>query len=160
MNIIDLTRDIHIAQPAAAVWSVMADYSRDPEWRTGVTAMVPSPPGPVQPGTTTAETIRLGGKTWHNDGEVTEVVPGQSFSWRTTTGADAHGSRSVEPLGARDCRVRLELHVRPRGFERVLAPMLRRMLDRNLRGDLERLAAITGTVGRVAPSLEDASNLP
>ena len=159
MNTIDLTHDICIAQPAEQVWSVIADYSRDTEWRTGVTEMVPSPPGPVLVGTTTAETLRLGGKTWHNDGEVTAVVPGQRFAWRTTTGADAHGSRAVEALGDSECRVRLDLHVRPRGFERLLAPMLRRMLDRNLRVDLERLSTITVS-GEAASSSPHGAKVP
>jgi hypothetical protein len=38
--------------------------------------------------------------------------------------------------------VRLELTVRPKGFERMLAPLLRRMLQRNLEGDLTRLAEL------------------
>ncbi len=105
----------------------------DPEWRTGVLSMVATPHGAVEVGTRTVEQLRLAGKTWRNDGEVLAVDPGRSFRWRTTEGADAHGGR---------CVVRMELHVEPHGAERLMAPLLRRMLDRNLRGDLERLRAL------------------
>ena len=139
MTTIDMHAAIDIERPAEEVWAVVADYARDPEWRTGVEAMVPTPGGEVRLGTTTAETLRLAGRTWHNDGVVTGVDPGTRFTWRTTLGADADGSRSVEASGAGSCRVRLDLRVRPHGFEKVMAPALRRMLQRNLRRDLDQL---------------------
>lgn len=128
--------------PPEDVWAVVADYRCDPQWRAGVISMTPSPVGPVSPGTTTSEELRLGGKVWHNDGEVTSVDPGRRFAWRTTRGARARGARAVEPIGNGRSRVELELTVTPKGVERVMAPVLRRMLDRNLAGDLDRLRSV------------------
>lgn len=142
MKRITLTDEIELDVPATTAWEVVADYARDPEWRTGVVAMVPDPGGPVRPGTTTAEELRLAGQTWRSDGLVTDVDDGRSFRWRTTSGADAHGARAVVPLGAVACRVRLELEVTPHGPERLLAPLLARLLRRNLRRDLERLREV------------------
>jgi hypothetical protein len=71
--------------------------------------MVPSPAGPVNVGTTTREQLRVAGKTWHTSGEVTEVEPGRRVGWRTTSGAAASGSRSVEPIDASRCRARRTL---------------------------------------------------
>ncbi len=139
---ISFIEDIEIDRPAAEAWAVVADYRRDVEWRTGVVAMVPHPTGPVEPGTTTAEDMRLGGRTYHNDGMVTAVEPGVRFTWRTTSGADASGARSVEALGPARCRVRLELAVRPSGAERLLRPVLARMMRRNLAADARRLRAL------------------
>jgi uncharacterized membrane protein len=85
------------------------------------------------------EELRLAGKTWRNEGEVLEVEPGRRLRWRTVEGADAHGLRAVEALGADRSLARLELVVQPHGAEVLMVPMLRRMLDRNLRGDLVRL---------------------
>ena len=152
MTTIEMQAMIEIERPAADVWQVLADYGRDPEWRTGVQAMVPTPAGEAQQGTTTSETLRLAGRTWHNDGEVTSVDPGRRFTWRTVTGADAEGARSVVTTGDGSCLVELELRVRPHGFEKAMAPLLRRMLQKNLRADLARLQALV-TAGRDAPSL-------
>lgn len=142
---IDLAADVEIARPASVVWDVVADYGRDPDWRAGVATMAPVPPGPVTERTTTAEVVRAGGRTYRNSGAVTSLGPGARFTWRTTAGADvdADGSRSVEPLGADRCRVRLELRVRPHPGQRLFTPLLRRTLRRGLAADLGRLRALT-----------------
>lgn len=104
-----------VCAPAEDVWAVLADYRRDPEWRAGITTMDPSPPAPVSPGQTTDERLRFAGRTLRNGGIVTGVGPGRAFTCRTTSGADADGSRAVEAAGPGRCRVRLELRVRPHG---------------------------------------------
>ena len=149
MREIQLAAHIDIDRPAAEAWAVVADYRRDPEWRTGVVTMAPQPPHPVTVGTTTAEELHMAGRTWHNDGEVTAVEAGVRFSWRTTRGADASGSREVEALGPDRCRVRLAMVVRPHGPERLLRPVLARMLQKNLLGDLERLRTLVAAAAPV-----------
>jgi uncharacterized protein YndB with AHSA1/START domain len=139
---IDLTHTHDIPAPAATVWAVLADYTRDPEWRTGVEVMQPDPAGPARPGTTTHEVMRLGGRTYVNDGVVDEVDPGRRLTWHTTEGADASGARMVESLPEGTCRVTLTLRVRPHGVEAFMAPVIRHMLDRNLRRDLQALGAL------------------
>jgi hypothetical protein len=139
MSTITLIHETDIDAPASVAWRVVADYARDVDWRTGVIRMVPTPTGPVQVGTTTAEEMKVAGKTYLNDGEVVAVEPGQRFEWRTTAGAVAHGSRQVTSIDHDRCRVRLELHVTPTGFNRLVAPMLRKVLDKGLAGDVECL---------------------
>jgi uncharacterized membrane protein len=129
-----------IDRPTAEVWAVLADYDRDPEWRDGVETMAPSTTGPAVVGTTTAEVLRLGGTTYRNGGLVTAVEPGARLEWRTTSGADAEGSRAVRDAGAGRSEVTLELEVRYHGAQRLLAPALTRMLRRGLHGDLARFA--------------------
>jgi uncharacterized protein YndB with AHSA1/START domain len=145
---ITITSEHAIDAPADTVWRVIADYARDPEWRTGVISMVPSPTGTVRVGTTTVEHLRLAGREIRTEGEVTDVVEGRWFSWRTTAGAEARGSRTVEALGPDRCRLRLELTVTPHGVERVLAPVLRRMLQRNLGHDLDQLDGLARAADR------------
>jgi uncharacterized protein YndB with AHSA1/START domain len=139
MSTITLIHETDIDAPAALAWRVVADYARDVEWRDGVLRMVPTPPGPVQVGTTTAEEMRVAGKTYRNNGEVVAVEPGSRFEWRTTAGAVAHGSRQVTSIAPRRCQVHLELHVTPTGLNRLFAPMLKKLLDKQLAGDVERL---------------------
>jgi uncharacterized membrane protein len=140
--VIEIRTSVEIEVPAAAAWSVVADYAQDTAWRRGVTAMVPEPPGLVALGTTAHEEMTFGGRALVNDGVVTRVEPGRSFSWRTTSGVDAEGSRLVEPLGDRRCRVTLVLRARPHGVEHLLVPIYRRMLARGLAHDAAELSAL------------------
>ncbi len=135
---------LEIDAPADAVWAVLADYARDPEWREDVSEMRPEPPGLAQVGTVTHEVMKVGGRTYRNVGLVEQVQPGRRLAWRTTDGADARGSRTVESLSGGRCRVTMELHVRPHGLNRLLAPVLRPMLVKGLRRDLQALASLTG----------------
>lgn len=160
MNEIRISETIDLPCRADVAWAIVADYPRDPEWRTGVLTMTAEPPGALRVGTVTVEELRLGGRTYRNVGEVTAVEHGRSLSWRTTDGAHAWGARTVEPLPDGGCRATLELNVRPgNAVERVLRPMFHRMLRRNLRRDLAQLAELTGSepvpaVARIAESVD------
>lgn len=136
------------ARPERA-WEVVADYARDPDWRGGVCEMLSDPGGLAAAGTVTHEVLRVAGRTYRNDGVVERVVPGRRLEWRTTSGAVAHGSREVRPLGTDRCEVALELHVEPTGANRLLAPLLRRVLARGLVEDLRRLDELVAAGERV-----------
>lgn len=146
MRTITIIEERAIELPADPVWAVLGDYHRDPEWRTGVTSMTIDAE-PPRTGARTVELLKLGGRTYRNVGELTDVGA-LAISWRTVEGARAHGSRAVHP-SATGCVARLELAVTPGGAERLLAPVLARMLRRNMRRDLGRLAQLaaqaTGT---------------
>lgn len=150
MSTITITETIDVDRPADDAWRVVADYARDTEWRTGVVAMTPTPAGLVRRGTTTAEELRLAGRSHHTTGVVTAVDPGRTFSWRTTDGADASGRRTVTPLGDGRCRVELHLAVRLHGAERLLRPLFARMLRRNLRTDAGSLRCLVEQAPRLA----------
>ena len=66
------------------------------------------------------------------------MAPLAKLTWRTVEGVQARGSRSVEPTST-GSRVTLELTVEPTGVNRLLAPVLRRLLQRNMHADLQRL---------------------
>lgn len=144
-TMIDLFRTRAMPYPLETVWAVVADYDRDPQWRLGVSAMSPRPPGPVRTETTTCEKMRMAGRSMTNDGQVTDVIlePGRrSFHWRTTSGATAHGSRTLVALTQDSCELTLVLRVEPTGFDRLVAPVLGVILGRRLSGDLDRLTAL------------------
>ncbi|WP_165438490.1 SRPBCC family protein [Pseudonocardia sediminis] len=133
---------VEVDAPAAEAWAVLADYARDVEWRDGVRSMVPTPPGPVRAGTRTAETMRAAGRTLRNDGEVTTVEDGRRFTWRTTSGVRAEGSRAVVPRDGESCRIELTLRVVPPGLLRLVPWAVTGMLRRGLRRDAGRLRAV------------------
>lgn len=135
----ELAAQTSVNRPAVDVWALLADYGNDPRWRTGVVAMDSRPRGIAKPGTLTEERIRFAARTWCNDGEVVAVEAGSRLVWRTTSGIDAQGSRTVTPAGAGRCVVRLETRLRPRGVERVIVLLLGWLLRRNMARDLARL---------------------
>ncbi len=142
MRAVELSAAVEVDRPADDVWRLVADYDRDPQWRAGVATMAPSTSGPVVVGTTTAERLRTAGRTWNNTGVVTSVGPGRRFTWRTTSGVVASGSRTVVPLPGGRCRVELALSVRPDGVQRLLRPLLAGVLRRGLAADAARLRLI------------------
>ncbi|WP_433665765.1 SRPBCC family protein [Nocardia sp. CA-136227] len=142
MTTFDLSAETTVDCPASKVWAILADYANDTAWRSGVVAMTANPPGLVSPGTRTAEELRFAGRTWRNDGEVLAVDPGTRMTWRTTSGADAEGARTVTPLGTDRSRIRLELRVTPHGMQRPFGALLARMLRRNLDRDVAALRAL------------------
>ena len=131
-----------IDAPADVVWRIVADHARDTEWRGDVLRMSSDPTGLAEVGTRTREAVRVGGRTHRNEGVVETVEPGRSFSWRTTHGVDARGSRTVTPLAGGRCEVTLELYTDPRGLDRLIAPMVRTRLARTTARDLRALAAL------------------
>lgn len=138
--------------PADLAWALIADYSRDPDWRRGVLEMTSQPPGPAVAGAVTSEVLRVAGRTYRNVGLVERVLPGRRLEWRTTSGAVAHGSREVRAVGAGRCAVTLELHVEPRGAERLLTPVFRKILAKGLVDDLGRLADLAAVARPPVPS--------
>lgn len=131
---------IRINAPAFAVWAVVADYSRDVEWRVGVVSMASDPQGEVAVGTTTTERFRMLGQSMTNLGLVDSVTPGEQFHWRTTKGTDADGARIVTPITATSCSVELTIASRPSGFiESLLRPFIGRALQRAHDESLTRL---------------------
>jgi ketosteroid isomerase-like protein len=137
-----IQRTIDIDRPAAQVWAVVADYERDPEWRAGVVTMAPSQHGVAGVGTTTAEELHIAGLVLHNRGVVTSVDPGVAFTWRTTEGAEAHGSRRVEPLGPAACRLVMTTWVTMRGELAAMAGAFEALLGDTMDGDLDRLRTL------------------
>jgi uncharacterized protein YndB with AHSA1/START domain len=144
---IELRVQAELAEPAERVWAVLGDYRRDPEWRAGVSTMDPQPPGPAAVGQTTDEQLRFGGRAYRNGGRVEEVGPGRTLAWRTTSGIDADGRRTVQELPGGRCRVRLETRIRPHGADRLFAPVLRVLLRRQMAADLGRLSGVAAGAG-------------
>src|SRR5262249_5541594 len=136
-----------VPRPPASVSRLCSDYSLDPLWMVGVLNMAPSAAGPVAPADTPILVAGVGGSGQSHQARATSVSPRLSVVGRTIRGPDADGGRTVSPSGPDRCRVRLDLRVRPRGAQRMLTPLLRWMLRRDLHGDVQRLRRyVVGTV--------------
>ncbi len=129
-----LAETIEIEQPASTVWRVIADYDRDAEWRTGLSEMIPDPPGPPHNGTRVHEVLRTVGRTYVTDTVVSEVENG--------TSGDVAGRRIVRPLGANRSSFTYEIELKLRGATRLVHPLVARIMRSSLRKDLMNLQGL------------------
>ncbi|GLZ48791.1 hypothetical protein Acsp06_49760 [Actinomycetospora sp. NBRC 106375] len=124
----------HVEAGADAVWAVIADVERMPQWTPTVRRVR------IVEGTTLAvgarfrvEQPRLPPATW----EVTEVVPGRSFTWSSPApGLQSVAWHAVEPTG--EGRSRITLGIRQTGplsfVADLLGGMTRRYVDTEIAG--------------------------
>jgi len=81
--------------PPAQVWFVSTDVEKMPSWSTSMTEVVLEPKGPLAVGSVARITQpKLSTATW----TVTEVVPGESWTWETrSSGARTIATHAVAP---------------------------------------------------------------
>lgn len=133
--------EVAVARPADDVWAVINDYAREADWQTNVIELVAEPPGPARPGTRVRKARRtpMGVQRF-----VTEVVDvdtaARSQRDRVATGsfAGTTGHWTVVPDGDR-CRVRIEIEAAAVGIWRLLLPVIRAGMQKQMREELESL---------------------
>lgn len=139
---------IELAAPPEAVWAIVADYGRDPEWRKGV-RMHHQPAGPVREGTRTFEDLLFFGRNHHTEARIHDVVPGRFFRFTSDDG-NVTGSRKVEPHAGGS---RLTVAVQVRVPSRLFAPLAGWLYRREVQGNLRRLQALLQAHGHPEAAL-------
>jgi hypothetical protein len=143
-----------IACPPEVVFAFAGDYANDPQWRTGVVQMAYETSGPPAVGARTRETMRTMGRTVVTVAEVTEYSTTRT-AFRSLSGpVSCDGSRefSGSPRGT---KFTYSLALRPTGPLRVLEPLLKAALSKQVRRDVLRLKErLAGVVPGVRGALE------
>jgi carbon monoxide dehydrogenase subunit G len=114
---------ITIARPAAEVFAFLADAENDKQWRSGVIEMTRT--SGQGTGTTYRQIVAgPGGRRIDADVEITEFVPDQRITFRTTKGP-------VRPTGSYDLQSRdggtvvtFRLAATLGGIKKLMAPMV------------------------------------
>jgi carbon monoxide dehydrogenase subunit G len=129
-------RTVQIGAPPAAVWAVIADVERWPEWTPSILSVARKEPGPLG----LASTASVRSKGFRESAlRVTEFSPGCSFTW---VGSGGPGLRvvlahAVEPIGGGS---RVTLTVSAAGPSAPLVGWLvARMSKRNVDTEAESL---------------------
>lgn len=128
-----------VPAPPEAVFAVLADPTRRPEWQEGTSDVELVSPPPVAPGSRWTETQRGIGRV---EAVVTALDPGAR--WGEAGQTDA-GSASVTVLvHPADAGARLEVHLelRLRGARRLAEKALGPIVRSRMKADLERLSAL------------------
>ena len=129
-----LERKVHINAAPDAVWRVLADVERWPEWTPSVKAIRRLDPGDFGPGSRAEIDLRGVRKaTW----QVTAFEPGRSFIWEAPFGPGlvVEGGHTVEPSAAGSD---VTLWIDTRG---ALGVLLRPLVGAMSRANVEREAA-------------------
>jgi uncharacterized protein YndB with AHSA1/START domain len=140
---------IDIDAPVEAVWAVLSDVERWPEWTATMRSVRRSRTGPLTVGEQVViEQPRLPRLTW----TVTEVVPGRSFSWTAGSAvARGVGEHVLTPRRGGGCTATLRLRqVGPAGP--LVAVVSRGLTRRYVRTEAEGLRSRVTRSGPAAPA--------
>jgi uncharacterized protein YndB with AHSA1/START domain len=139
--------DLHVTRPinrpAAEVFDFLANAANNPRWQKGMRSCVWTSSGGLRLGATYRQEARFLGRTLRNDFEVIAYEPGRSVTIRSTGGSfPITVRRSVEPTDPHSSEARAEISGEPGGFFRLAGPLLRRLAQRSVDADYDRLRGL------------------
>jgi uncharacterized membrane protein len=141
--VIEVTASLVIGRPAGEVFEFLADMANNPRWQRGMRSCTWTSEPPVTVGSTYDQVASFLGRRIVSSFEVVELSPGERIRIRTTGGTmPIDVTRTVLPTGGGSCSVSAIVRGDPSGVFRVAEPVLRRMVERSVRGDYRRLKAL------------------
>lgn len=139
-----ISADILIDRPVSDVFNFVADnhHANHSRWDPRVVRLEPLEPGPPALGTSFRITRKLMGREEMHTFRYIEWQPLQAMSYQSDGGTMPFVFRSrFEALSPDRTRLALTGEARPRGPRALLAPVLRPMFTRQVRGNLARIKA-------------------
>ncbi len=131
-----------IERPAAEVADFFFDATNNPTWQRGMRRCEWVTPGPIGVGSTYVQEASFLGRTISSRFEVTEHTPGRSITIRTIESTfPIEVTRTVEPIDAASSRVTARISGGPGGVFRLFGPLIRRLAQRSVDADYDRLVA-------------------
>lgn len=137
-------RTVQVAAPPSAVYDILADVSRTPEWLTRCTQIERLDPGPIAVGSPLRYHYRDGGRTGQMEGTVTVLEPGRHLAMHYSDKVtDVTVDFQMAP-GARDASTELThtIDIRLKGLGKMFGPVVSRQLPEQTREAMERLKAL------------------
>lgn len=136
----DLVTTVEIECPAPDAFGVISDFTRNPQWQSGMKRAVWTSEPPLRVGSTYDQRARFLGRDVITSFEVTAFDPGTSITIESRASSfPIRVTRTVESMGPSRCRVTAHVSGEPGGFFRVFGPLLDRMAARSVRSDYQRL---------------------
>lgn len=137
---VDVTTTIVIERPIAVVAGYSGDPTNAPEWNRRITSAEWQTEPPMMLGSRITFNARLMGKDLVYTYEVIEHTPGDQVAMRTTQGPfPINTTYTWRPVGERVTHMTLRNHGEPKGFSRLVAPLMTLAMRRAMRQDLSRL---------------------
>lgn len=125
-----------------AVSSYACDPSHAPTWYVNIQSVEWLTAPPVQVGSQMAFVAHFLGRRLAYTYEVTELVPGERMVMRTAEGPFPMQTTYVFASEGTGSRMTLRNQGEPKGFSRLMAPLMARMMRRAMTRDLAKLREI------------------
>lgn len=140
---VDVTTQVTIDRPPAAVAAYAADPTNAPHWYVNIDRVDWQTDPPIRLGARMTFVARFLGRTLTYTYEVTAYTPGERLVMRTAQGPfpmETTYTWAATPDGG--THMTLRNRGEPAGFGKLMAPMMKRAMRRATQKDLERLKAI------------------
>lgn len=132
-----------IDRPAGLVAELFFDAANNPRWQSGMRRCEWDEPGPIAVGSSYLQEASFMGRTITSRFEVTEHSPGRSITIRTTESTfPIEVTRTVESIDEQSCRVIARISGGPGGILELFSPVIRRVAQRSVDRDYDRLVAV------------------
>lgn len=131
-----------INRPSREVAEFFFDAANNPTWQKGMRRCEWIDPGPIAVGSVYLQEAMFMGKTITSRFEVTEYTPGHSITIRTIESTfPIEVTRTVESIDEATCRITARISGGPGGAFKLVAPLIRRLAQRSVDADYDRLVA-------------------
>lgn len=132
-----------VRRPSAEVAEFFFDASNNPAWQSGMRRCEWETPGPIGRGSIYRQEAAFLGRTISSRFVVTDFTPGVSMTIETVESTFPIAvTRRVEPIDDTSCRVSAEISGGPGGIMKALGPITRRLAQRSVDSDYDRLTAL------------------
>lgn len=129
-----------IPRPAEEVAEFFLDAGNNPYWQSGMARCEWTTPPPLGVGSRYDQEASFMGRKVLSTFRVTDHQPGRLIEIETITGPfPIRVTRTVEPIAEHSSRVTAEILGEPGGLMGLLAPLTRRLAQRSVDADYDRL---------------------
>ena len=139
----ELTAVRLIARSAADVFTFISDAANNPKWQQGMQSCRWTSGPPIVVGSAYEQEARFLGRTVRTTFAVTELEPATSMTISSTSGSfPITVRRWVEAVGPMSTEVHAQIQGDPGRFFRLAAPLVRRLAQRSVDRDYDRLVEV------------------
>lgn len=137
-----LQKSVTINRPIEEVFAFVADIRNNVKWQAGVIAAEVLSEGPVGVGTKYKLDMEVMGRKLETTGELIAYDPPKKYGWKATSGPfPVSGSTTLETV-LRGTLVVDTIEAKPRGFFKIVEPLLVRRQQRQLEADMAKLEGL------------------
>ena len=139
---IQLNDSITISRSASEVFAFLADLNNIPKWQAEVVSSKVITTGPTKVGTRFTEEVKIGPMRSMANCEVTEFSPDRRMTFKAISPSiDYEGQVLVEPW-EKGAKLTLAGTVRPKGWWKLLQPMMKGEFKSGIKKELAAVKAI------------------
>ena len=138
-----MSASAQINRPAEAVFDYISNMALNTTWQAGMRECRVTSEPPLAVGSTYEQVASFMGREVKSSFVVTAFEPGRSITIETVESTfPIKVTRTVEPLGDERARASATIEGGPGGIMGLLAPLMKRMAQRRVRGDYRRLKSL------------------